>query len=67
MLIDGLFSYITSCLLHKYKFIHGLDFYGMNLANQTDYIINIYDDFDYVCSSSEFIANIDKYFKQIMI
>ena len=61
--IDGLFSYITSCLLHKYKFIHGLDFYGMNLANQTDYRINIYDDFDYVCSSSEFIANIDKYFK----
>ena len=61
--IDGLFSYVTSCLLHKYKFIHGLDFYGMNLANQTDYKINIYDDFDYVCSSSNFISNIDKYFK----
>ena len=61
--IDGLFSYVTSCLLHKYKFIHGLDFYGMNLANQTDFKINIYDDFDYVCSSSNFISNIDKYFK----
>lgn len=61
--IDGLFSYITSQLLHKHNFIHGLDFYGMNLANQIDYKINIYDDFDYLCSSSEFISNINKYFK----
>lgn len=61
--IDGLFSYITSCLLHKHNFIHGLDFYGMNLANQIDYKINICDDFDYLCSSPEFISNIDKYFK----
>ena len=61
--IDGLFSHVTSHLLHKHNFIHGLDFYGMKLANQTDYKINIYDDFDYVCSSSEFITNIDKYFK----
>ena len=35
----------------------------MNLANQTDYKVNIYDDFDYVCSSTNFISNIDKYFK----
>lgn len=61
--IDGLFSYITSYLLHKHNFIHGLDFYGMNLANQTDYKVNIYDDFDYICSSSKFISNVDKYFK----
>ena len=61
--IDGLFSYLTSHLLHNNKFIHGLDFYGMSLANQEDYKINIYDDFDYVCSSSQFISNIDKYFK----
>ena len=61
--VDGLFSYVTSCLLHKYNFIHGLDFYGMNLANQIDFKVNIYDDFDYICSSSNFISNIDKYFK----
>ena len=61
--VDGLFSYVTSNLLHKHNFIHGLDFYGMTLANQTDYKVNIYDDFDYVCSSTNFISNIDKYFK----
>ena len=61
--IDGFFSYISSLLLNDNGFVHGLDFYGSYLANQTDYRVNIYDDFDYLCSNTYFIKHMDHYLK----
>jgi hypothetical protein len=63
--IDGFFSYVSSILLNAHGFIHGLDFYGSYLANQTDYRVNIYDDFDYLCSNRHFIKNMDTHFKEM--
>ena len=59
--VDGFFSYITSRLLNENDFVHGLDFYGSYLANQTDYRVNIYDDYDFLCSNKNFIKRMDKF------
>ena len=59
--IDGFFSFVTSMLLNDKGFVHGLNFHGSYLANQTDFRVNIFDDFDYLCSNSHFIKNMDTY------
>lgn len=59
--IDGFFSYITSRLLNENGFIHGLDFYGSYLANQTDYRVDISEDYDFLCSNNYFIKHMDRY------
>ena len=46
--IDSMFSYLSSMLLNKYKFINGLDFYGSFLGIKNNYKINIADDLDYL-------------------
>jgi hypothetical protein len=61
--IDGFFSYITSMLLNDKGFVHGVNFHGSYLANQTDFRVNIFDDFDYLCSNSYFIKHMDTYLK----
>ncbi len=55
--IDSFFSYLSSMLLNKYKFINGLDFYGSFLAIKNNYKINIADDLDYLIHSEFFIKN----------
>jgi len=52
--VDSFFSYLTSHLLHKHKFLHGLDFYGSFLAIKADFDINIMDDLEYLYDSSFF-------------
>ena len=42
--VDGFFTYLTSQLLNRYDFIHGLDYYGSYLAIKNKYIIDIADD-----------------------
>jgi hypothetical protein len=55
--VDSFFTYLSSKLLHDYKFIHGLDFYGSFLATKTDFRINIIDDIDYLNDSAFFRKN----------
>lgn len=60
--VDCFFSYLSSNVLHKHGFIHGIDFYGTYLGIQKKFKINISDDYDYLNNSKFFHENIDKYF-----
>ena len=55
--VDGLFLHLTSKLLHSYKFLHGLDYYGSFLAIKNKFKINVFDDIDYLNSSDYFNKN----------
>ena len=61
--IDSFFSYLTSQLLNKHSFIHGVDFYGSFLTVQTNFIVNIFDDIEYLFASDFFRKNRNKLFK----
>ena len=52
--VDGFFSYLSSQLLHAHAFIHGIDFYGSYLAIQKDFIVNIFDDQEYLMKNEFF-------------
>jgi hypothetical protein len=52
--IDGFFSFLTSQVLHKHNFVHGLDYYGSFLAVKNNYKINVIDDIDYLVQSEFF-------------
>ena len=52
--VDGFFSYLSSQLLHTHDFIHGIDFYGSYLAIQKDFIVNIFDDQEYLMKNDFF-------------
>jgi len=52
--VDGFFSYLSSQILHAHDFIHGIDFYGSYLAIQKDFIVNIYDDQEYLIKNDFF-------------
>ena len=55
--VDSFFSYLTSQMLHNYKFIHGTDFYGSFLGIKHDYKVNIADDIEYLQDSTYFNNN----------
>ena len=55
--IDSFFTYLTSQLLNKYKFVHGVDFYGSFLGIKNDYKVNIADDIEYMQDSMYFIKH----------
>lgn len=59
---DGFFSFLASKLLHEYKFLNAVDFYGSYLANHNNMMINIYDDIDFLNDSDDFHKNKKIYF-----
>jgi hypothetical protein len=61
--VDGLFLYFSSHLLHKHKFLHGVDYYGSFLGIKNDFTINVFDDIDYLNNSDFFNNNKNKLFK----
>jgi hypothetical protein len=61
--VDGLFLYLTSSLLHVHNFSHGLDYYGSFLGIKNDFIINVFDDIDYLNNSDFFNKNKNVLFK----
>jgi hypothetical protein len=61
--VDGLFLYFTSSLLSIHNFVHGVDYYGSFLAIKNNYVINIFDDIDYLNSSDYFNKNKNHLFK----
>ena len=52
--VDGFFSFLSSLLIYKYNFIHGVDYYGSFLAIKNDFKFNVIDDIDYLCKSDFF-------------
>jgi hypothetical protein len=52
--VDGFFSYLTSQVLHKHKFVNALDYYGSFIAVKNNYRINVIDDLDYLIQSDFF-------------
>lgn len=61
--VDGLFVFFNSILLHNYKFIHGVDYYGSFLAIKNQFKLNIFDDIDYLNDSDFFNKNKNILFK----
>jgi len=55
--IDGFFYFLSSSLIYKYNFIHGVDFYGSFLAIKNNFNINVIDDLDYLSDSDFFNKN----------
>ena len=55
--VDSFFTYLTSQLLNRKDFIHGLDFYGSFLGIKNEYHIDIGDDLDMLANSDHFHEN----------
>jgi len=61
--VDGFFVLLTSKLLHQHNFINGLDYYGSFLSIKNNFIINVFDDIDYLNTSDFFNKNKNTLFK----
>jgi hypothetical protein len=55
--VDGFFYFLSNELLHKYNFIHGIDFYGSFVCIKNNFKINIEDDIEYLIKSDYFNKN----------
>jgi hypothetical protein len=55
--IDSFFLYLNSLLIHKFGFIHGVDYYGTFLSIKNNYQMNVFDDLEYLIQSDFFIKN----------
>jgi hypothetical protein len=60
--VDSFFTYLTSKMLNEYDFVHGIDFYGSYLTIKNDFLVNIYDDIEYIYDTPFFNENINKLF-----
>ena len=59
--VDSFFTYLTSQLLNKFNFIHGLDFYGSFLGIKKEYQVDICEDVDMIGNSDFFYENKNLY------
>jgi hypothetical protein len=55
--IDSFMSYLTSNLLHKFNFFHGIDFYGAFIGYKKNFNYDIIDDMDAIHCNSYFYRN----------
>jgi len=55
--VDGLFLFISSCLIHNHNFINGVDFFGSFLGIKNNFKFNIFDDLDYLTNYDFFNKN----------
>lgn len=55
--VDGFFLFLTSKLIDNHNFIHGVDYYGSYLGIKNNFVINAYDDIEYLSNSDFFIKN----------
>jgi hypothetical protein len=60
---DGFFVYLTSILKNKYKFNHGLEYYGSFLSIKNNFVLNVFDDLEYLTNSDFFNKNKNILFK----
>lgn len=54
---EALFTYLSSQLLNKNGFIHGIDYYGSYTCIKQNFILNIADDIDVLQDSTFFYEN----------
>ena len=52
--VDGMFSFLSSTLIHKYNFVHAVDYYGSFLAIKNAFKLNVIDDLEYLYKSDFF-------------
>lgn len=55
--VDSFFSFLSSKLIHQYKFVNGVDFYGSFLGIKNKFKMNIIEDIDYLNTSEFFNKN----------
>jgi hypothetical protein len=60
--VDSFFVYLTSQLLHKHEFIHGIDSYGLFLGMKQHFKYNAFDELDILMDSDYFIEHKDDLF-----
>ena len=61
--VDGLFVFLSSNLIYTHGFLHGVDYYGSFLGIKNDFILNVFDDIDYLNGSDFFNKNKNVLFK----
>lgn len=61
--VDGLFVYLSSNLINTHNFYHGVDYYGSFLSIKNNFIINAFDDIEYLNNSEFFNKNKGVLFK----
>ncbi len=61
--VDGLFVFLSSNLIYDNNFLHGVDYYGSFLGIKNNFIVNAFDDIDYLNNSEFFNKNKDILFK----
>jgi len=61
--VDGMFVFLSSNLIYTHGFTHGLDYYGSFLGIKNDFILNVFDDIDYLNGSDYFNKNKNVLFK----
>jgi hypothetical protein len=55
--VDSFFLYLSSNLIHSHNFIHGVDYYGSFLGIKKNFVLNVFDDIDYLNNSDFFNKN----------
>jgi hypothetical protein len=60
--VDGLFIHLTSALIHSHNFCHGVDYYGSFLGIKNNFILNVFDDIEYLNNSDFFNKNKNVFF-----
>ena len=60
--VDGFFSYLSSKLIKKYNFIHGVDYYGMFLGVKNEFIYNATDELELLMDNKFFHEHKNKLF-----
>ena len=61
--VDGMFLFLSSNLIYTHGFTHGVDYYGSFLSIKNDFILNVFDDIDYLNGSDYFNKNKNVLFK----
>ncbi len=61
--VDGMFLFLSSNLIYTHGFTHGVDYYGSFLGIKNDFILNVFDDIDYLNGSEYFNKNKNVLFK----
>lgn len=61
--VDGFFSYLSSQLLHTHDFLNALDCYGTLIGRKRRFVVDAFDDFEYLTNSEFFIHNKDELYE----
>lgn len=65
--VDGLFTFLSSTLIYKHNFVHGVDYYGSFLGFKRDLQLDVLDDYEHLTESGYFNkhVNVDFFMKDV--